>query len=134
MKQKYVLTFPPAVVNEPVTYTLVKEFDFRINILKAEVRSGHEGYVLLDIEADEINIEKGLLWLGTRNVKAEPFIKQINFNLSSCIHCGACTAICFTGALSMNRLTWQVGFSSEDCIACGLCIRSCPLKLFSINL
>lgn len=41
-----------------------------------------------------------------------------------CTVCGACTAMCPTGAL--NREGGSIQFTYGDCIACGLCEKACP--------
>jgi len=39
-KKRYVLKFPPQSGDQPFSYHLVKDFDIRINILRAEVWPG----------------------------------------------------------------------------------------------
>ena len=34
---RYLLSFNPELVNEPITYRMVKDFDLMINILRAEI-------------------------------------------------------------------------------------------------
>lgn len=34
-KRRLVLTFPPRLVEEPITYRLIKDYDLVVNILKA---------------------------------------------------------------------------------------------------
>ncbi len=41
-----------------------------------------------------------------------------------CTVCGACTAMCPTGAL--NREDGSILFTYPECIACGLCEKACP--------
>jgi len=50
------------------------------------------------------------------------------------VHCGACSAVCFAGALTMNRTTAELVFDPEKCVMCELCLTACPLKLFDIDL
>ena len=58
-----------------------------------------------------------------------PLNQQITVDQDRCIHCGACTAICLSGALSLDRDNWQLVFDSEKCVMCGLCVPACPLRL-----
>jgi len=36
-KKRVVLTFPPDMIDQPITYHLVKEHDLMINILRANI-------------------------------------------------------------------------------------------------
>jgi len=49
-----------------------------------------------------------------------------------CTHCGACTAICPTNALSINRDTMEVLFDSELCSGCELCVPVCPPRAMEV--
>jgi hypothetical protein len=52
------LTFPPSLIQEPIIYRLVKDFDIVINIRRAEVKEDY-GWVALELEArDEKTLEK----------------------------------------------------------------------------
>ena len=54
--------------------------------------------------------------------------------ITNCIHCGSCTAVCFSGALTMSRATNEMVFNPEKCVVCELCLKACPLRLFSIDI
>ena len=133
MKQKYILSFPSIAIEEPVAYNLVKQFDIKINILRAEITAGEEGNLLIDMEADELSLNKGIEYLTAHNIKIVTFIKQISFKEELCVHCGGCTSVCFAGALVMNKITWELQFNGSKCVACGLCIKACPLNLFTLQ-
>ena len=50
------LTFPPSLIQEPIVYRLVKDFDIVINIRRADVKADH-GWMALELEATaHINI------------------------------------------------------------------------------
>lgn len=131
--KRYVLTFPPECADKPFSYELVKHYDIKINILKAEVRSGIEGTLLLEMESEKVNIDKGLEYLNANGVNCEPLNKKIKFNEEECIFCGNCTAVCFVGALTMDDKSWELNFDKEKCVVCELCTKACPLKLFEID-
>lgn len=61
----------------PITYHLVKDFDLRINILKAEITPGEEGYLLLDLEGSEDNLENALQFLRKKTLKYEQLISKL---------------------------------------------------------
>jgi len=50
-----------------------------------------------------------------------------------CVHCGACTSICASGALSMDAPAWTLEFHPGRCNACRRCIRSCPVGAISAD-
>jgi ferredoxin len=45
-----------------------------------------------------------------------------------CTHCGSCTAVCPTDALSIKRPEMRVVFDQQKCSLCELCITTCPTR------
>ena len=54
------LTFPSALIQEPIVYRLVKDFDIVINIRRADVKADH-GWMVLELEGDERVLERGVI-------------------------------------------------------------------------
>jgi L-aspartate semialdehyde sulfurtransferase ferredoxin len=133
IKKRYILNFPPESGDKPLSYHLVKDYDIRIDILKAEVYPGKMGSLLLELQGKKENLEKGVEYLKSQHVVCEPIEKRIRFSDTKCIDCGNCTAVCFAGALTMNPKSWKLDFDKEKCVVCELCITACPLKLFEID-
>jgi ferredoxin len=131
-KKRYILKFPPQSGDKPLSYHLVKDYDIRINILKAEVRPGKTGSLVLELEGTAENLKNGIAWLEENQVSCEPLNKKIHWNQSKCIHCGNCTAVCFSSALTMDN-NWELDFDPDKCIVCELCVPACPLNLFEID-
>lgn len=132
-KQRLVLRFPADSVSEPITYTLIKEYDVVINILNADITHGREGNLLIEISGERDSMVGAMNYLKDKQVEISPVNKTILFNQSECIHCGACSSVCFPGALAMDVLSRELSFSPEKCVACELCIKACPLQLFELN-
>ncbi|MCF6097278.1 4Fe-4S binding protein [Thermovorax subterraneus] len=44
-----------------------------------------------------------------------------------CISCGACTVLCPTGALCLDKNIWELRFFAEKCSSCLICKNTCPL-------
>ena len=128
-----VLRFPADSVNEPITYNLIKEYDVLINILNADITHGKEGNLLIEMVGDKGNVDKAVNYLGIKKVEISPVVKTILFTESACIHCGACSSVCFPGALEMDSDSRELQFLPEKCVACELCIKACPLQLFELN-
>lgn len=133
IKKRYILNFPPQSGDKAFTYHLVKDYDLRINILKAEVYPGKRGSLLLELHGKKDNVEKGVEYIKTHKISCEPIDKRIRWNNEKCIDCGNCTAVCFAGALTMNKESWNLEFDKNKCVVCELCIPACPLNLFEID-
>jgi ABC-type methionine transport system ATPase subunit len=70
------LTFPANLVQEPILYRLVKDFDILINIRRADVKADH-GWVALEMEADQEILERGVAWLKQRGVQIDPIERDV---------------------------------------------------------
>lgn len=132
-KKRVVLTFPPELTEKPLTYHLVKDFDLAINILKAKITPGEEGTLVVELSNGSLKkIEEGLDFLVQQGVEIEPLSKRITLEEEECIHCGSCTAVCNSRALSMgeeNRLV----FDRDKCIVCELCVTACPMRIIKVT-
>ena len=100
VKKRMVLRFPADTVNEPITYILIKEYDVQVNILNADITHGKEGNLLIEMSGDADRVDEALVYLENKQVEISPVVKTILFNETLCIHCGACSSVCFPGALS----------------------------------
>ncbi len=133
MKEKYILEYSSSIVDEPVIYTLVKRFDVKVNILRAEISPGHEGSMLVELESDPENLAKSREYLARSAIKMIPIAQSLMFREAECIDCGVCTGVCFSGCLTMGAPDWKLAVDRDKCIACGLCVRACPMGLFSLK-
>ncbi len=133
MIKKLVLSFPVDATDRSLTYDLVKRYDIRINILKAEIEAGKSGKLLVELEAEEEQLEKGITYLEENSVTVSPLASKISYDKSRCINCGNCASACFSHALTIGAPGWELQFNPEKCIVCKLCLKSCPLKLFRIE-
>lgn len=70
------LTFPPERIQEPVIYHLVKDFDIVTNIRRADVKADH-GWVVLELEGKEDNLDRGIAWLKEKGVKVDPVERDV---------------------------------------------------------
>jgi len=134
MKKRYIFHFPPEAINLPITYTLVKDFDIKVNILNADLSSGKSGKLVMEIEAHENTINEALRFIEKKNIRCNEIKRQLTFKEEACIACGACTAVCFSGALVLDRVSWLLRFNHENCVICGLCVKACPLQLFNLEM
>jgi L-aspartate semialdehyde sulfurtransferase ferredoxin len=133
-KKRLVITFPPALTETPITYHLVKDFDLAINILKAKITPGEEGKLVIEISNEsEENIQAGIRYLQSQGIGVEPVSKEIVLDEGECIHCGSCTAVCQSRALSIGAPDWRLKFDKEQCIVCEMCVKACPMQIIKVS-
>ena len=125
-KKRLVLTFPPNLIDQPITYRLVKQFDLMVNILRAQITPQEQGKMTVEVSGSRKNFQIGMDFLAGLGVGVRPLAQEVKWIEDRCIECSACTAICPTGALSVKRPEMRVSFDKEKCIACGLCLPACP--------
>ena len=70
-KQRYKMTFQGDMVKEPIIYTLGKQFELVTNIRRADVRE-NMGWVDVEIEGEDAEIERGVKWVGSQGVEVYP--------------------------------------------------------------
>ncbi len=131
-KKRIVLRFPNDLLEKPVTYHLIRDFDLVVNILKAKITPREEGLLVLAIEGERKNVEAGLEYLKNIGVQTQPLIEDINWDSTRCTHCTACVTVCPTNAFRIDRNTMRVEFDRNKCIACGLCVDICPYHALEI--
>ena len=70
-KQRIKFTFPQDLITIPVIYELGKEFNIVTNIRRADVTEDR-GWVILELEGDLTEIERGLAWVASQGVRVDP--------------------------------------------------------------
>ena len=132
-KKRVVLTFPPNMIDQPITYHLVKEHDLMINILRANITPKEQGRLVIELTGKKSALDTGMAYLSGLGVEVQSLAQDIKWHENKCIHCTACIPICPTGALSLDREKMLVSFIKDKCIACELCIPVCPYKAIEIQ-
>jgi L-aspartate semialdehyde sulfurtransferase ferredoxin len=74
--ERYYLTYPRALIREPILYHLVKKFDIMFNIRGASV-SEEMGLVAVEFEGAQEQIDRALAWLRQTGVTVEPIEKNV---------------------------------------------------------
>ena len=127
------LRFPKKIVNDPIAVNLVKKFDLSFNILKATIYPRKEGLMVLELSGQRKNFQNGIRYLKSIGVKVENVGQDIKRDENKCFQCGACTAVCPTGALYIKRPEMEVLFDKERCSACELCVSACPAQAMRVR-
>lgn len=131
--KKIVLRFPKRLVERPIVYRLVKDYNLELNILKASITPEQEGLLVLELKGDQKDYDKGINFLVKGGVKIESLSQDVTRNEERCTSCGACITICPAGAFELEPETRLVIFNNEKCIACGLCIPACPPRAMEVH-
>ena len=132
--KKIVIRYTPEIVQQPVIYQLVKQYNLVFNILKARIFPRREGVIVLELSGEKEDFDRGIRFLKEMGLQVEALSKSVFQNNEKCVHCGACTGFCPTGALSFEKQTQKVLFDPEKCNGCELCVSACPVRAMEINL
>jgi Pyruvate/2-oxoacid:ferredoxin oxidoreductase delta subunit len=131
--KKIVLKFPRTLANKPIVYRLTKEYNLEFNILKASITPSEEGLIGMELVGEEEDHRRGMDYLLTSGVQVQPLSKDIIWKEDRCTQCGACTVLCPSDALAMDRSTMKVSFDSGRCVACELCVMPCPPRAIEVH-
>jgi ferredoxin len=128
-----VLRFPKEIVDQPIITNLVRDYNLTFNILKAQIFPRKEGMLVMELRGAESDFDRGIKYLQECGVEVEPVGQGIRRDDDKCYQCGACTAVCPTGALHIKRPEMQVLFEAERCSACELCVKTCPVRAMIVT-
>jgi len=126
--RRVILSYPPDVVQEPVTYKLVKDYDLKINILKARIRPREGGRLVMEISGNRQRLEAAMAFLSSLGIAVKAIVREIRIDSDLCLHCTACVPICPADALELDRETWEVSLNHDKCIICETCVDICPYR------
>lgn len=70
-RRRVKLSFSPPLVTEPVIYELGHRFPVVTNIRRADV-TRDEGWVVLEVDGELDDIDRGLEWVAGRGVRVDP--------------------------------------------------------------
>jgi ABC-type methionine transport system ATPase subunit len=75
-KRQVMFTFPQELVKEPIIYNLGLQFKVVTNIRRADI-SADKGWVMMELEGEENDIEQGIAWATSRGVRVDPIVGDI---------------------------------------------------------
>jgi len=132
VSKRIVLHFPPRIVDQPIVYKLIKDFDLEFNIIKASVTPGREGLLVMELTGEQRNYDKGIKYLSESGVKVQALSQDVVRNEARCTHCGACITLCPADAFSLEPKTRKVLFDNTKCVVCELCVKACPPRAMEL--
>jgi len=130
--KRIVLRFPKRLVERPIIYRLVKDYDLEFNILRASITPEQEGVMVIELKGNQSEYDKGIEFLIKAGVKIQSLSQDVTRNDERCTHCGACITVCPTGAFRVDAKRMVI-FDNKKCIACGLCIPACPPHAMEVH-
>ena len=133
VSKRIVLHFPRRLVDRPIVYRLIKDYDLEFNILKASVTPDEEGLMVLELKGKQVNYDKGIKYLTEAGVKIESLSQDVIRNEERCTHCGVCITICPFDAFEVATSTREISFCDDRCTACGICIKACPPRAMELH-
>ena len=133
-KKRIVLHFPHKLIDKPIAYNLVKDYNLVFNILQAKITPNEKGLMVLELSGRDNDYAQGIKFLQQHGIKVETLSKDVRRDDKRCTQCGVCVGVCPTGALYVNRDNMEVIFDIEKCIACELCVPACPPRAMQVKL
>jgi len=70
VERKVRFTYPKHLLEQPLIYRLIRQFDLLTNILEARV-TGEEGWLILAVRGERERVQQGLAWIAEQGVEVE---------------------------------------------------------------
>ena len=70
-KRRVIFTFNEEQIRDPIIPNLGQQFNLTTNIRRADL-SEDAGWIVLELEGDENDIEQGIAWVTSKGVRTDP--------------------------------------------------------------
>jgi L-aspartate semialdehyde sulfurtransferase ferredoxin len=134
MKKRFTLNIPRRPTQSPLTYRLAKDFNVAANIIRAQIAPNQMGTMVVELAGDIDALDSAIEWLRSQDIQVSSSSQDILINEEICVHCGLCTGVCPTRALSLEPETFRLMFTRSRCVVCEQCIPTCPVQAITTNL
>ena len=74
--KQVMFTFPQELIKEPIIYNLGLQFNVVTNVRRADV-SEDRGWVVLELEGEENDIEEGIAWVNSKGIRIDPIVGDV---------------------------------------------------------
>jgi len=71
VKRRYMFTYTEELISEPIIHNLGEQFRIITNIQSADIAE-ERGWVVLELQGTENDIEEGITWATSRGMRVEP--------------------------------------------------------------
>jgi len=127
MMRKVLLYFPKCETEKPIVSHLVRDYNLMVNLFRAKVTENEEGYLVLDLDGSDKDIDKAIDYLSGLGIQITETETSIRWDKDLCISCGNCLTHCAPHALNIDdRSTMEVTFHNDKCVECMSCLEVCP--------
>ena len=127
---KLLVNFSKGRKNAPIIAQAVKDTGVFINVERAVIDTS-EGEALIEVPNEQCKLVRdSLTGLGATVRLLE---HGISLDLSECVDCGACIALCPREVFSFDK-EWKLVITEDKCILCGKCVPACPHQALSLPL
>lgn len=103
------------------------------NIIRAQVAPNQIGKLVVELAGDIDQLDAAIDWMHSQNIDVSSSNREILIDEDSCVHCGLCTGICPTQALTLDPKSFLLNFTRSRCIVCEQCVPTCPVQAISTN-
>ena len=79
VKRRLMFTYTAELIREPIIYNLGEQFNIVTNIHSADIAEDR-GWVVLELEGEEKDIEEGIAWATSRGMRIDPAGEGIEEN------------------------------------------------------
>jgi ABC-type methionine transport system ATPase subunit len=76
VRRQVMFTFPQENIREPIIYNLSHQFQVVTNIRRADI-SDSKGWVVLELEGEDKEIDEAISWVTSRGVRVDPVIGDV---------------------------------------------------------
>jgi ferredoxin len=131
-KMKVMLRFPAERTDKPVSSHLIRDYNLDFSIFTAHINPGMTGELTMELSGEEADLDAGIKYLRGEGIEVSVLSRTVEWDGEKCTHCGACTAVCPSGALVLNGNA-ELKFDQDKCLVCELCISACPLNVMRLE-
>ena len=131
---KVLLQFAVNEAEKPICWVFATKFNLHFSILQADCSAERGGILIMNLSGEEKDLKEAIEYARTENVDIKVLSESIKRDPEKCVHCGSCTAVCRTRALTIDPVTAELCFDNALCVVCEKCTRVCPTGAMKVAL